>query len=521
MFTISSTLKQIRLIGLFLVSVYASALSANELSYIDILKSLTPDQNHIVTQIPELAALQQARTAEEARRALENRYILREAEAAQAGVGADRIQALVKRKPITFVVVPGVLGEFIDGRAFEEIFSGYSSFKTQWQQLAERSGITDERFNLHTFAPEQNAISDLINAASVDDASGRPLFKLIILKTPFGSLESVGSNEDKARIFNRRLQKYYELTGDQNLVLLGYSRGTPLALEMVVQAERNRLSYLSQVKTIVSYAGVVMGSALADVTEDPTSQSGILLAGARTLLNDLQFSESLSDRAGKLRHNARAFAQFARTMAANSGEMDAETFLSNARAGDFRTVAALIVKMATELGLRSVLDFNGHVSRMKMFITEILIAVDGLKSKNLEAWWRANTLPKNIRYVSLAAAMVDPEQSDIEREIYEAREGYNDTLDDRSLLGNKRTYQDVTGVALNDSQVAVYQSLFLPTMIAQLNPANAGLNIETLGLLQTHHWGVALQTVNRMRDGRLNPFPREKVLLALAAYLNQ
>ena len=74
---------------------------------------------------------------------------------------------------------------------------------------------------------------------------------------------------------------------------------------------------------------------------------------------------------------------------------------------------------------------------------------------------------------------------------------------------------------MNDSQVAVYQSLFLPQMISNLNPQNSGLEFKQLGLLETHHWGVALEVVNKMRDGRLNPFPREKVLLALAAYLNQ
>ncbi len=79
----------------------------------------------------------------------------------------------------------------------------------------------------------------------------------------------------------------------------------------------------------------------------------------------------------------------------------------------------------------------------------------------------------------------------------------------------------MTGVSLNDSQVAVYQSLFLPEVIKNLNPQNAGLSMESLGLLETHHWGVALQVVNKMKDGRKNPFPRERVLLALAAYLNQ
>jgi hypothetical protein len=117
--------------------------------------------------------------------------------------------------------------------------------------------------------------------------------------------------------------------------------------------------------------------------------------------------------------------------------------------------------------------------------------------------------------------MVDPDNSAEEKAVYDSREGYSDSLDDRSLIGNMRSYKQITGIALNDSQVAVHQSLFLPNVIATLNPANAGLDIKPMGVLQTHHWGVALQVVNKMNDGRLNPFPREKVLWALAAYINQ
>lgn len=500
---------------------FSSSALAN-VSYMDILKSLTPGKANIVTAIPELAALQQASSIAQAQQLLADKSILRDSPAAAevAAVSEAQVQDLMKRRSLTFVVVPGVLGEFIDIRAFEEIFARDSSYKREWPRLAALGNNRDERFNLQAYANVTMQLSDLIDAASVDDASGRPLFKIIILKTPLGSLESVGKNDEKAQIFNRRLQKYQEATGDQNLVLLGYSRGTPLALEMIVQAEKQKLGYLKNVKAVVSYAGVVMGSSLADVTDDLSNANGILLEAAKKLRDGLQYSESILDRPAKLRVNGEVLAQFLRTLAANS-DTDPEALLTNARSGDFRTAAALIAKMAAELGLKALLDFNGHVTRLKMFVSEVLFAVEGLKSKNMEAWWRANTLPKNIPYYSLTAAMVDPDKGGLEAEIYRSHEGYSDSLDDTSLLGNKRTYEEVTGVGLNDSQVAVHQSLFLPGVIAGLNPANRGLRIEALGLLQTHHWGVALQSVNKMRDGRLNPFPREKVLWALAAYLNQ
>jgi hypothetical protein len=156
-----------------------------------------------------------------------------------------------------------------------------------------------------------------------------------------------------------------------------------------------------------------------------------------------------------------------------------------------------------------------------MFISEILKAVEELKSSNRQQWWRSHTLPRHIQYLSLAATMVDPQSSPDAASIYKSNEGYSDSLDDKSLIENMRQYKTITGVSMNDSQVALHQTLFLPQIISNLNPANSGLTIKPLGVLETHHWGVSLQVVNKMKDGRINPFPREKVLLSLAAYLNQ
>jgi hypothetical protein len=95
--------------------------------------------------------------------------------------------------------------------------------------------------------------------------------------------------------------------------------------------------------------------------------------------------------------------------------------------------------------------------------------------------------------------------------------GYASTLDDQSLLASQSKLQAMTGISLNDSQVSVPQSAVLPKVIESLNSANHEMVFDNLGILGTHHCGVALQTVNEMKDGRVNPFPREAVLKALAA----
>lgn len=511
------------------MAVFAATANA-EVSYPEILKLLTSNKKNIVSAVPEINALNRTDSLEQARQILskasyEKMYSSEYSSAnlnnsTDSSLNQNQILNLIKQRQITFVIVPGLLSEFIDTRAFEEIFARSSSFKLQWQNIADSAKATDKRFDLEKDSEQAEKLSDLINAASVDDSKGQALFKLIILKTHIGSLESIGDNVDKAQIFNRRLQKYFDLTQDKNMVLMGYSRGTPLALEMVVQAERNHLSYLNNVRALVSYAGVVSGSALADVTDDTNTESGRLLIAAKKLQNDLQFSQMLLDRPVKFSENSAAVAKFLYALNSNS-KFDPKAFLSNARAGDFKTVAALIAKMATELGVTSIYDFNGHVARIKLFIGEAIKSVEGLKAKSMLNWWQSNTLPKNIQYLSLVAAMVDPDKNTLEKSIFDSRSGYSDSLDDKSLLENKRTYEKLTGVALNDSQVALHQSLFLPGVMASLNSANAGLTVKALGLLETHHWGVSLQVVNKMKDGRVNPFPREKVLLALAAYLNQ
>lgn len=503
--------------------VAASVLSVSafaEISFPEILRSLTPNKKNIVTEIPELSALTKAQNIQQAQLILNNKSIVGGQSIENAGLTPAQIGNLIRQRDLTFVIVPGVLGEFIDTRAFEEVFARNSSFKSTWARLVQLSGATDDRFNLEKNSNQNENLDSLVNAASVDDSSGKPLFKIVILKTFLGSLESVGSNVTKAQIFNRRLERYFQLTQDKNIVLLGYSRGTPLALEMLVQAEKNKLGYFNNVKAMVSYAGVVMGSALADVTDDPTSESGKLYVAAKQLQSSLQLSTSMWDRPIKFNQNSAAISKFLYTLGANT-KFDPNAFLTNARSGDFKTVAALIAQVTSQLGLSSMYDFNGHVNRVKLFIGEVIKAADELKTKSRLAWWKANSLPKGIEYYSLAAAMVDPTKGTAEKSIYDSKEGYSDSLDDKSLLENMRTYVKLTGVSLNDSQVAVHQSVFLPGVISNLNPANTGLSMKGIGLLETHHWGVSLQVVNKMKDGRLNPFPREKVLLALAAYLNQ
>lgn len=491
-------------------------------NFLEILESLNASKNFLSAPVPDEKALNTTKSLQEANNIgrKQNYEMLVRQVTSQPQLSLQAIEALISKRLRTVVIVPGLLGEFIETRAFEEIFSRESSAKAAWIKLVHDKNLGDERYELEENSNVSEPLSELVDVASIDDKNGKPLIKVLNLRTKLGSLESLGKISDKAQIFNRRLQKYVEATGDQNLILLGYSRGTPTALEMLSQAEASKLSYLKNVKALVSYAGVIFGSSLADLTEDPATDSGRQFASIRELFENLQTSESIFDRPLVASKNSLAIGKFIGGLALHS-DLDADLLLKQSVSGDFTSVATLVVKVLTKLAAQSVTDFNGHVARVKKFISSALDAVDDLKTKNCIQWFRTHSLPKTVNYYSISAAMVDPEKTDLEKKIFEQKIGYNDTLDDINLAGNRRTYEKATGFALNDSQVAIQQSIFLQKVIEGLNPANAGFKSEALAVLQTHHWGISLRTVNKMNDGTMNPFPRESVLKALVAYLNQ
>lgn len=507
-----------KVIVLLAVSLNASA----QVRFADMMMSLSGNKKLVVAEVPDRAALNQVQTLEEASalgRSQTYKKML-DTEANQKPVDINQIMQLVQKRKTTIVIVPGLFGEFIETRAFEEVFSRNSSEKAKWQQMVQNKLMVDDQYNLEKNQFEKVRLSDLIDVASIDDKKGNALVKVAILKTKLGSLESIGSMAEKAKIFNRRLQAFAKLNKEDNLVLLGYSRGTPLALEMVAQAQVQNLPYLAKVKAVVAYAGVILGSSLADLTDDPNTQSGRQFAAVKKLLASLKSSDHFTDRLWRGSQNTLAIGEFLASLGVNS-EFDPESFLSSARSGDFQTAAMLVARVLRQFAFMSLTDFNGHVLRVTKFMNEILASVDDLKTKSRVSWFQNHVLPKNIKYYSISAAMVDPAKSTLENEIYQKRVGYNDTIDDRNLEGNRRSYEEATQFAMNDSQVAIHQSTFLPKLIQNLNPKNSDLKTEALALMQTHHWGVSLRTVNVMRDGTVNPFPRENVLMALAAYLNQ
>ncbi len=202
-------------------------------------------------------------------------------------------------KDLLIVVVPGIFGEFIQKRAFEEVFpvqrkdgtfDNDSAFARQWREALEakssaeiydrecskvtaQSSVCDEQELLARLSPEKKdrgqqnvSMGQLMNVGSLDDANGRPSVRVVLFQMDPMTLESLGKQENNAKIFTRRLEKFFEILGHtpSSIAFVGYSRGTDYALEMLSQAKKENKPWLGNVKAMVSLGGVVFGSALAD-----------------------------------------------------------------------------------------------------------------------------------------------------------------------------------------------------------------------------------------------------------------
>lgn len=461
---------------------------------------------------------------------------------------ADAVQApsldqALSKAPLTVVVVPGVFAEFIKVRAFEGAFAPTSAYAKQFQQVLQKASAKknaaafDVTFDSSKLSKRTVSLSEVVSVGSLDDSQGRPQVKVIIFKTPFLSLESVGDQEQQAALFTRRLEKYLALTGAQNLAFVGYSRGTSTGLSMLSDAQKKSKPWLKNVKAMVSYAGVVSGSALADDLDNPNAPLAKMVQLLKTLRQDLQVpksndkmnlfekaKENLSAAANNneawLKFSAKALLIAPKLIPSNNSP-DLKELDGSPTDVDISSPLALTLKLYGMMGLKNpITSYGKNVERFQLLIDANLTAIEQLRSKVRQQWWKTHFVPtEGITYYSITAAMADPARSEFEKAVFLAPFGYSRSYDDKSLLQNHRDYTRVSGVVLNDSQVSVAQAMFLPGVIASMNPYQAPLKITNLGVMSTHHWGMALQVVSEMKDKRLNPFPREAVLKALAGQI--
>ncbi len=535
-------------------------------------------------------------------------------ESAPVPTPSKGFQSLVdaaKKQDLLIVIVPGIFGEFIDQRAFEEVFAQPGQFRTQWEEMVKKGRQEalgrDQCMNVEDSAKtatcaDQEMLSELtlakdnkgirsmgmeklIQATSLDQ-DGQILSKVMLLNVEGMSLESLGDNSDRARIFNERLERAFEILGGapKNIIFVGYSRGTDFGLDMLAQAKAQNKSWLKNVRGMVSLGGVVFGSALADdVIDNPKSPTAKLFVEFKVLLAKLTVVTDEMTTVSKIRYaglNTLAWWNFLTRASqiqidgAVNGATDVKTpslavkiqrvfkwvtqstkslqtgadpmaglRLAITQAKNFgvlpseqefaRLVPALTqgsVKDLIQLGPQMMrllgADYNLNVKRFKKFGNAVVDGVTQLSTDERIQWWKNHAVPvENIRYYSVSATMDEPQSVLMANN----QLGYNPNSPDDQMLG--QNWLQFTQVALpqplegnlaNDSQVTIYKTIFWPRLIAELNPANAGLQASPLAIFGTHHWGLALPVVNKIADFKKqnvlakNPFPRAALLKSIA-----
>ena len=463
------------------------------------------------------------------------------------------VDAILRKKPVTMVIVPGIFGEFIQVRPFEDVLEKDSAFKKDFEakvQAALAANSKDARDLTYVSSKlsfENRELDQLVHVGSIDDSQGRPLVRVVMLYAPFASLETLGDNAKRAAMLNRRLEKYLALTGEQDVVLVGYSRGTSFALDMVAKAEKQKKPWLSKLRGLVAMNGVIWGSTTADQTADPNEKASKALQFMKSYVDELQPIDVLAgggprwipahlrplnaSQLAQIARNTAAHARFAANMltlgvsgAPVGGGDDglARSYMSV----DFMGQAVLLQRFLDEMGLKDPRRFFGEYSdnirRAKHLVRAALTGIDQLRTESRENWFKSNTLPTSVRYYAITSAMANPGDSPLSLEAFSNPITYAaGSFEDTYLLQNRNNYAKASGVALNDSQVAIPQASFLPKAILALNPRQKPLDTKFLGVLNSHHWGDVLRIVFPLRDGRVNAFPREALLKALAAQVSK
>ncbi|MBC7531311.1 MAG: hypothetical protein H7318_07015 [Oligoflexus sp.] len=454
--------------------------------------------------------------------------------AAPAGDAGDLNEAL-DQKPITIVIIPGIFGEFIDHFPFHEVVSNKDrAFAKEWAKAIADHPTEDEVFDLETLAPVKHSMSDIIEASSVDDAKGKAVVRLIYLKPLLGSLETLGTLEDSSTIYLRRLNKLWSILGPQeNLYLLGYSRGMNVALDLVNRAEAKPDDYpwLGKIKGVVSLGGTIYGSAIADAafTEGQVScqaiQRMVKLADDLTVLPK---DANLADKIKVVASNSAAWAKagidllgIGASMPKSEG-LEIESITTDSpNLGVFGETLKTVAFDTFKIDQGA--EYSNNVEKFKYLIREAVEGIDTLTARQGLAWIKGHTVSTRMKYFVIQGLMGDPSsKKDGRGALAEDSVSFNTrTLDYKVLRRSYYDYLAFQGMQLNDSQVSPDRSIFWPELHKKLNPAQEDFEAHLLTIIGTDHWGMSFPVALVSENDETSPFPREILVKTLGAFLAQ
>lgn len=450
-------------------------------------------------------------------------------------------------------VVPGIFGEFIEQPAFGEVFGRPSQFQAEWnQKLIKNRTILDSQELLARVNPKNPTgaadvpLRDLFKVGSVD-RNGAAQFRVAVFQTTPMSLETLGDSAARAAIFNRRLEKFFQVIGHipKNIIFVGYSRGTTFGLDMLAQAKAQNKPWLQSVRAMVGLGGVVFGSTLADdAIYNVNSLNYKQIALIRVLLANLKPFPAGANIFQKTQidfNNRKARLAFIGGMIrlhAQAGDLSLSN-LSFTNVQDLvpkaspTAVVEMALVLAQKYGVTAGMlypmsdETSNGILRFQRLVNATITGVSQLASPFRMEWWKSHSVPLNVRYLAISGLIDSPESK-----FFSLSKGFDTrSSDDKMLYKNWSDFAKVnfvetkhnirfSGTHMNDSQVDVVSSQFWPDVIGSLNAANRGIQAGSLGLLATHHWGLALPYVNKLvinKQTITNGAPREAILKAIVS----
>ena len=448
---------------------------------------------------------------------------------------------------LTFLVFPGILGEFIPNKPFDDVAQQYASVRSPlvdaWKALdplafpcvhtsLALSGESDHLEETHS------PLRELFTVFALPETKESPGADVVVLKAPLFSLETLGDMRALGPRYAMRVAKLWEAlqyTPD-HIVLIGYSLGVIPALDFVYASQAQEGA--APISHLISLSGILYGSAVADEALGYSSASTSIYRewvrevwSLHETLEPLEAQSSVGKKLATLARNqaawSRFLADFARVSVTRSGELGqlgdlGKKLLSEMDQGKVLRGLGFTGSLLTEHG-QWIRAYNRNIRRWRLFLEQALSAFDQLSTRGRQQWFESHEpLPSSLRFISVSAVM--PSEVLDEPSRSRLTQAFNPRmLDFLFIRENLRMHQTLTKVQAMDAWVGIGESRYDPKVTCLLAQAWCAAEFphEWWGVLNTDHWGIAIAKALPQKGVILHPFPRAVFLRAAAAALSQ
>ena len=443
----------------------------------------------------------------------------------------DIDQVFAKNGPAPLIFIPGILGEFIDKNVIHEVFTGPSAFKDVYQDQLNQ--IQDHAYSLAALDQVDFALGERVHLGGIDGADHKPHVQAMFLQAGTGSLETLGDNATNAATFLRRINKAFSkipLDQCKNIYLVGYSQGADVAMDMITQAHATPEEYpfLQNVKGVVTLAGVIYGTETADdVYFNPASPNYQLAEQIKTALDHLSVptaGDGFILASGKVVKNWAELVKAVSQVSLPATEKDPGLVKEklNGATPDPTGFLGLFSHNLSDLfrpGL-SPTQALANIERGRVLFEAVLTGSKALSSHARKEWWANHQWPATLPIYSVAATMADPSTATTTSVLLDSPAYGIDTVDYQLVL--RPAYYGlykITQATLNDSQVLTQREMIFSELITKWNASQPIFPTHFLGIVGTHHWGLAFPNAVPTSGGFFNLFPRRVFAEAIGAFL--